>query len=188
MLRMVSYSRRPQSGQITCYLNRTYHVLLTDEVHSIDSSLDEVYPPSAHRSCTDMAVPPRQEIVVKGHLGWLSKSLGIPPWGQVLILPLLAAGWWLHSSFREIDKQLAAHDTKLQLLPLEISKELLSQAQTDTKLGRLDRAERITETATAIIAKASTAKLKAPPDYFKETIEALNDIGSGSSAPGLSGA
>jgi len=29
MLRMVSYSRRPQSGQITCYLNRTYHVLLT---------------------------------------------------------------------------------------------------------------------------------------------------------------
>src|ERR1019366_4192226 len=29
MLPMVSYSRRPQSGQITCYLNRTYHVLLT---------------------------------------------------------------------------------------------------------------------------------------------------------------
>jgi hypothetical protein len=29
MLDMVSYSRRPQSGHITCYLNRTYHVLLT---------------------------------------------------------------------------------------------------------------------------------------------------------------
>src|SRR5271165_848306 len=29
MLGMVSYSRRPQSGQITCYLNRTYHVLPT---------------------------------------------------------------------------------------------------------------------------------------------------------------
>ena len=29
MLAMVSYSRRLQSGQITCYLNRTYHVLLT---------------------------------------------------------------------------------------------------------------------------------------------------------------
>ena len=26
---MVSYSRRLQSGHITCYLNRTYHVLLT---------------------------------------------------------------------------------------------------------------------------------------------------------------
>jgi len=29
MLRMVSYSRRRKSGQITCYRNRTYHVLLT---------------------------------------------------------------------------------------------------------------------------------------------------------------
>jgi hypothetical protein len=29
MLNMVSYSRRPLSGQITCYLNRTYHVLPT---------------------------------------------------------------------------------------------------------------------------------------------------------------
>ncbi len=29
MLAMVSYSRPPPSGQITCYLNRTYHVLLT---------------------------------------------------------------------------------------------------------------------------------------------------------------
>jgi hypothetical protein len=29
MLGMVSYSRRLKSGHITCYLNRTYHVLLT---------------------------------------------------------------------------------------------------------------------------------------------------------------
>jgi hypothetical protein len=29
MLRMVSYSHRPKSGQITCYLNRTYHALTT---------------------------------------------------------------------------------------------------------------------------------------------------------------
>src|SRR6266498_249983 len=29
MLRMVSYPRRPKSGHITCYLNRTYHVLTT---------------------------------------------------------------------------------------------------------------------------------------------------------------
>ena len=29
MLRMVSYPHRPLSGQITCYLNRTYHVLPT---------------------------------------------------------------------------------------------------------------------------------------------------------------
>src|SRR5713226_9553530 len=30
MLGMFSYPRRPKSGQITCYLNRTYHVLTTN--------------------------------------------------------------------------------------------------------------------------------------------------------------
>ena len=40
---MVSYSRRPQSGQITCYLNRTYHVLLTSiYVGLVGNSLIEV--------------------------------------------------------------------------------------------------------------------------------------------------
>jgi len=36
MLAMVSYSRRPQSGHITCYLNRTYHVLLTLQEKQLD--------------------------------------------------------------------------------------------------------------------------------------------------------
>jgi hypothetical protein len=36
MLRMVSYSRRPQSGHIVCYLNRTYHVLTTGVKIHID--------------------------------------------------------------------------------------------------------------------------------------------------------
>jgi hypothetical protein len=36
MLRMVSYPRRPKSGQITCYLNRTYHVLPTGEQKKLD--------------------------------------------------------------------------------------------------------------------------------------------------------
>jgi hypothetical protein len=32
---MVSY-HRPKSGHITCYLNRTYHVLLTTRVIDLD--------------------------------------------------------------------------------------------------------------------------------------------------------
>jgi purine nucleosidase len=36
MLRMVSYSHRPKSGQITCYLNRTYHVLTTPPTFDLD--------------------------------------------------------------------------------------------------------------------------------------------------------
>jgi type IV pilus assembly protein PilA len=36
MLRMVSYSRRPQSGHIVCSINRTYHLLTTRDVWEID--------------------------------------------------------------------------------------------------------------------------------------------------------
>jgi hypothetical protein len=38
MLAMVSYSRRLKSGQITCYLNRTYHVLPTGSDLDLDFS------------------------------------------------------------------------------------------------------------------------------------------------------
>jgi hypothetical protein len=34
---MVAYSRRLQSGHITCYLNRTYHVLPTNLAASLDA-------------------------------------------------------------------------------------------------------------------------------------------------------
>jgi hypothetical protein len=36
---MLSYPRRLQSGQITCYLNRTYHVLTTLELYRVDLAL-----------------------------------------------------------------------------------------------------------------------------------------------------
>ena len=36
---MVSYPRRPQSGHITCYLNRTYHVLPTLNFCNLASNL-----------------------------------------------------------------------------------------------------------------------------------------------------
>ena len=35
MLGMVPY-HRPKSGHITCYLNRTYHVLLTFYIKAVD--------------------------------------------------------------------------------------------------------------------------------------------------------
>jgi hypothetical protein len=37
MLRMVSYPRRLKSGHITCYLNRTYHVLTTPPHLNLDN-------------------------------------------------------------------------------------------------------------------------------------------------------
>jgi hypothetical protein len=43
MLRMVSYPHRPQSGHITGYLNRTYHVLPTPPILLVDTSGDGEY-------------------------------------------------------------------------------------------------------------------------------------------------
>ena len=37
MLRMISYPHRPKSGHFTCYLNRTYHVLPTNQNLPLDS-------------------------------------------------------------------------------------------------------------------------------------------------------
>jgi len=39
MLRMVSYPHRLKSGHITCYLNRTYHVLTTTRNNYLDSGI-----------------------------------------------------------------------------------------------------------------------------------------------------
>jgi hypothetical protein len=47
MLRMVSYPRRLKSGQIMCYLNRTYHVLTTLSGFSVD--LDRLARHNPHR-------------------------------------------------------------------------------------------------------------------------------------------
>jgi len=41
MLRMVSHPRRPQSGHLTCYLNRTYHVLPTKQRRLLDAPIGE---------------------------------------------------------------------------------------------------------------------------------------------------
>src|SRR5476649_2830666 len=42
MLCMFSYSRPPKSGHITCYLNRTYHVLLTPRNTSLSTDIRNV--------------------------------------------------------------------------------------------------------------------------------------------------
>ncbi len=41
MLRMVSYPRPLKSGQITCYLNRTYHLLTTRTPKPLDPNLQQ---------------------------------------------------------------------------------------------------------------------------------------------------
>ena len=77
-----------------------------------------------------------------------------------------------------LDDHLIKIDQKLAVMPLEISKDLLSQAQTDVKLGRFERAASITESANAVIARASVNKLPATSDYFEQTVGALDSMAS----------
>jgi hypothetical protein len=122
--------------------------------------------------------PESQPVILSGYLGFITNRLGVHPWGQILILALLAAFYGGYRWIDKIDVHLQAVDIQLATMPLKISKDLLSEAQTDIKLGRLDRAVRAAEIVTAIIAKASVEKTKAPPDFFRETIESLDSIGS----------
>src|SRR5258708_13554834 len=65
MLRMVSYSDRPKSGQITCYLNRTYHVLTTITNFWLDSLPGKDYGLLRHRRETIDCLMPLRVIVTK---------------------------------------------------------------------------------------------------------------------------
>src|ERR1035441_7300478 len=56
MLGMVSYSRRPKSGQIMCYLNRTYHVLLTRLAARVDKLVAPCYLISVQRPSYPLAL------------------------------------------------------------------------------------------------------------------------------------
>ena len=60
---MVSYSRRPQSGQITCYLNRTYHVLLTTTGDKGDNLCNFRYRESSLTSEQRLRVLPSHPVV-----------------------------------------------------------------------------------------------------------------------------
>jgi hypothetical protein len=51
MLGMVPY-HRPKSGHITCYLNRTYHVLLTEPEHYLDKDMPFKYLADPYPACT----------------------------------------------------------------------------------------------------------------------------------------
>jgi AbrB family looped-hinge helix DNA binding protein len=99
MLRMVAYSRRLKSGQITCYLNRTYHVLLTPEKIALDHWLLVLHNPNSNG-----ANGMESAITVKGQATIpkpVRKHLGLKPGdrikfflqsdGTVVILPKLPA-------------------------------------------------------------------------------------------------
>ena len=63
MLCILSYPRRPKSGQITCYLNRTYHVLTTYWAGCLAEVAKAVQDVSSHENeVIGMRLKPRDSV------------------------------------------------------------------------------------------------------------------------------
>ena len=77
MLRMVSYSHRLKSGQITCYLNRTYHVLTTEMVAEGDYGGRKVYYAGAHRGTGGDLIPARPSVLNQGGQSFETSGTGL---------------------------------------------------------------------------------------------------------------
>lgn len=140
-----------------------------------------LYPPETEVQ----AMPPKEvptPIVVSGPLAFITKSLGIHPWGQVLILALIGCGWFLYSRLGDINDHLAKNELQIQMMPLELSKQLLSQADIDLKFGRTERASRVMDVVTDVIAKASIKKIQPPEKYFSETLSYMNGMATSTKA------
>jgi hypothetical protein len=118
----------------------------------------------------------KPEPKLSGLAGWAVDRLGIHPWGQVLIVLLLIVGGGLVTWLRSVDGHLTQIDTKIEVMPLQISRDLLSQAKADVTTGALDRAIQATGAVSALISQATVRRLPAKPDYFLGAVADLNII------------
>src|SRR5438045_3473621 len=77
MLRMVSYPHRPQSEHMTCYLNRTYHVLPTHPYRDIATVTRRSVNLRDLKWCISV-IPLRKldATLFAGH--WMHRGLGTP--------------------------------------------------------------------------------------------------------------
>jgi hypothetical protein len=126
---------------------------------------------------------------LKGGFGlwvWAAESLGIQPWGQILLVVLGGAALLLWNWHSDTVAHLNKIDATVAELPLQISRDLLSQANTDVTIGRPARALSATEAASAIIAQATVRRIAATPDYFAGAVEDLNLLTSRSRDPNFS--
>ncbi len=110
---------------------------------------------------------------LKGLWGWAARRLGIPGWGQLLILALVGAGLLLWNWHSDTMNRLDKLEASVSSMPTELSRDLLAQANTDVTIGNSARAVSATEAATALIARATVRRLTASPDYFAGTAAEL---------------
>lgn len=107
----------------------------------------------------------------------VADQLKIPHWARLFFwifgLLVLALGAWVWSA----QGHLTQIDGELSQMPIQISRDLLSQAKADAAGGDAARAARATEAATALISQATVKRLEAKPEFFFDAIADLNIVG-----------
>jgi len=116
-----------------------------------------------------------------GLAGWVARKLGVPPWGQVLILALvfllLAFGSVLWSGYSRLNKiESAVWVLASQQSPQsrDLVRDLLSQARKDAVSGNVDQAVAATQLAVAYVSSAKKERIPAPAEYFGELLDSLD--------------
>ena len=115
-----------------------------------------------------------RKALLGGLWAFIFDSLGVPAWGQVLLVALVAACLWSWHWHSSVDDHLNQIDLSVAGLPLQISRDLLEQANTDVTIGKSARAVSATEAARAIIAQATVRRIAATPAFFVAAVEDLN--------------
>lgn len=116
--------------------------------------------------------PPKQpEIVVSGHLAWLTKKLGIEPWGQILIAILLAASISIGGFLWSFNGRLSNIEGQLSIL---VAGRRIDEVAQYAKIKNLPKIAAAVEAAKASLAVATKKKALATPEYFQVSMAALD--------------
>jgi hypothetical protein len=168
-----------------------------------------------YENCLDMplrkpAKSSEPEIVLTGIWGFVSRKLGIPPWGQILIVLLVFLIIAIFKGFTsvnsridnlqvstQINDKVGPVSTKVDALAERMStiegeikillvRNSLTAAGKYAREGKTKLAVKAAQQAADMVTSAAASKLPATPAYFVDTIEMINGIAKVSPSPEFS--
>src|SRR5438309_8346673 len=154
-----------------------------DELDEVDS-VEPTFYPSFLDSTEEMAGKKRPDAITDARIGfgWVSERLGIPKWGQLLILFLVAifvftgrAYFQLLDKLNSIDKQLAYLDGKLGI---QLAQQRINELEGAIKSGDSAKVENAVEQVRSALHEVASKKAAAPQDFFTMNASALDQAQS----------
>jgi hypothetical protein len=126
-----------------------------------------------------MATSPKEpKVVVGGPWAWLATSLGIPPWGQILILLLIGQAIFIFSMHTDLSEIKGT----LKSIPLSVAHDLLSQANEDVSAQNVPRAFQAIDSAQSLLIRSKVKGVPAKDENFQQLVVDLNLLSRSSPA------